>query len=131
MEHAGIDLGKRESQIAIITEAGELIEKRMRTERERLRQFLSDRPKATPALAGTWETGERSHHVVETEHDTHSPCETEGEADEPQEALSGDDGHAPQCDSDGKKRHGDGEDEVGVSGRSHEGLLIRNRLRQS
>ena len=36
MEHAGIDLGKRESQIAIITEAGELVEKRLRTERERL-----------------------------------------------------------------------------------------------
>jgi transposase len=46
MEHVGMDLGKRESQIAIITEAGELIEKRMRTERERLRQFFSDRPKA-------------------------------------------------------------------------------------
>jgi hypothetical protein len=32
-----MDLGKKESQIAIITEAGELVEKRMRTERERLR----------------------------------------------------------------------------------------------
>jgi len=41
-----MDLGKRESQIAIITEAGELIEKRMRTERERLRQFFADRPQA-------------------------------------------------------------------------------------
>jgi hypothetical protein len=41
-----MDLGKRESQIAIITEAGELIEKRLRTERERLRQFFTDRPKA-------------------------------------------------------------------------------------
>ncbi|MCG6926029.1 MAG: hypothetical protein LJF30_12035, partial [Acidobacteria bacterium] len=46
MEHVGMDLGKRESQIAIITEAGELIEKRLRTERERLRQFFTDRPKA-------------------------------------------------------------------------------------
>jgi transposase len=45
MEHAGIDLGKRESQIAIITEAGELVEKRLRTERERLRRFFVDRPK--------------------------------------------------------------------------------------
>jgi transposase len=41
-----MDLGKRESQIAIITDAGELIEKRVRTERERLRQFFADRPKA-------------------------------------------------------------------------------------
>jgi transposase len=46
MEHVGMDLGKRESQIAIITEAGELTEKRMRTERERLRQFFAGRPKA-------------------------------------------------------------------------------------
>ena len=46
MEHVGMDLGKRESQIAIITEAGELSEKRMRTERERLRQFFAGRPKA-------------------------------------------------------------------------------------
>ncbi len=46
MEHAGIDLGKRESQIAVITEAGELVEKRLRTERERLRRFFVDRPKS-------------------------------------------------------------------------------------
>ena len=36
MEHVGMDLGKKESQVAIITEAGELIEKRIRTKRERL-----------------------------------------------------------------------------------------------
>ena len=46
MEHVGMDRGKKESQIAILTEAGELIEKRMRTERERLRQFFADCPKA-------------------------------------------------------------------------------------
>lgn len=47
MEHAGIDLGKRESQVAIVTEAGELVEKRLRTERERLRRSFVDRPKST------------------------------------------------------------------------------------
>jgi transposase len=46
MEHVGMDLGKRESQIAIITEAGELVEKRLRTERERLQRFFADRPRA-------------------------------------------------------------------------------------
>lgn len=46
MEHVGMDLGKKESQIAILTEAGELIEKRMRTERERLGEYFKDRPKA-------------------------------------------------------------------------------------
>ena len=46
MEHVGMDLGKRESQVAIITEAGELVEKRLRTERERLRRFFVGRPKS-------------------------------------------------------------------------------------
>ena len=36
MEHIGMELGEKESQIAIITEAGELVEKRMRTKRDRL-----------------------------------------------------------------------------------------------
>ncbi len=46
MDNVGIDLGRKESQIAIISEAGELIEKRIRTERERLIQYFKDRPKA-------------------------------------------------------------------------------------
>jgi len=46
MEHVGMDLGKKESQIAVITEAGELVEKRKRTERERLTQYFKDRPMA-------------------------------------------------------------------------------------
>ena len=44
MEHVGMDLGKKESQNAILTEAGELIEKRMRTERDRLVAYFKDRP---------------------------------------------------------------------------------------
>jgi hypothetical protein len=39
MDHVGMDLGKKESQIAIITRAAELIEKRLRTLRERLREL--------------------------------------------------------------------------------------------
>jgi len=46
MDHVGMDLGKKESQIAIITRARELIEKRLRTLRERLREYFEDRPKA-------------------------------------------------------------------------------------
>jgi transposase len=41
-----MDLGKKESQIAIITDAGELIEKRIRPERERLIEFFKERPQA-------------------------------------------------------------------------------------
>jgi transposase len=46
MDNVGMDLGKKESQIAIITDAGELIEKRIRTERERLIEFFKERPHA-------------------------------------------------------------------------------------
>ncbi len=46
MEHVGMDLGKKESQSAIITEAGELVEKRLRTKRERLMRYFKDRPPA-------------------------------------------------------------------------------------
>jgi transposase len=44
MEHVGVDLGKKESQIAMLSEAGELVEKRLRTERERLTRYFKDRP---------------------------------------------------------------------------------------
>jgi hypothetical protein len=51
VEHVGIDLGKKESQVAVITESGELIERRMRTERDRLRQFFAARPSTTSSSA--------------------------------------------------------------------------------
>jgi transposase len=54
VDHIGMDLGKRESQIATITEAGELIEQRIRTERVRLQEFFGARPKARILIeAGT------------------------------------------------------------------------------
>jgi len=43
MKYTSKDLGKKESRIAIITEPGELVEKRMRTERERPWQFFAAR----------------------------------------------------------------------------------------
>ena len=46
MEHVGMDLGKSESQIAILTEEGELIEQRIRTERARLVDVFGRRPHA-------------------------------------------------------------------------------------
>ena len=46
MDHVGMDLGKRESQIAILTEDGELIDMRLRTERQRLVEVFGRRPKA-------------------------------------------------------------------------------------
>src|SRR5215472_7837060 len=46
MDHIGIDLHKRESQIYILVEDGEIIERRIRTEAERFAAVLGDRPRA-------------------------------------------------------------------------------------
>jgi transposase len=46
MDHIGIDVHKRESQICIETAEGEVIEKRIRTERERFAAVLGKRPRA-------------------------------------------------------------------------------------
>ena len=46
MDHVGIDLYKRESQICIETDQGEVLEKRIRTERERFVAVFGQRPRA-------------------------------------------------------------------------------------
>jgi transposase len=46
VDHCGIDLHKRESQICIETEVGEIIEQRIRTERERFEAVFGKRPRA-------------------------------------------------------------------------------------
>jgi transposase len=46
MEHIGIDVHKRESQICIVAEGGELLEQRIRTEPERFAAVLGKRPRA-------------------------------------------------------------------------------------
>ena len=46
MDHIGIDVHKNQSQICILTPEGELIEKRIRTTRERFRAVLSRRKQA-------------------------------------------------------------------------------------
>jgi transposase len=46
MDHIGIDVHKRESQICILAEGGELIEQRIRTEPERFAAVLGPRPRA-------------------------------------------------------------------------------------
>ncbi len=43
MEYVGFDLGKVNSQICLLTEDGELVEKRLKTERETLAQFFGQR----------------------------------------------------------------------------------------
>jgi len=46
MDHIGIDVHKKDSQICILAEGGELIEQRIRTEPERFAAVLGDRPRA-------------------------------------------------------------------------------------
>jgi transposase len=46
MEYVGIDLHKKESQICLLTEAGEVMECRIRTEPQRFAAVLGGRPRA-------------------------------------------------------------------------------------
>src|SRR6266849_1936153 len=46
MDHIGIDVHKRESQIYILAEGGEVFEQRIRTEPERFAAVLGARPRA-------------------------------------------------------------------------------------
>ena len=50
MDHIGIDVHKRESQIYILAEGGEVIEPRIRTEPERFDAVLGTRPRARIVL---------------------------------------------------------------------------------
>lgn len=56
MDHIGMDLGKKDSQIAILTVEGELLDKRIRTERTRLSEFFRARPKARILLEAATES---------------------------------------------------------------------------
>lgn len=56
MDHVGIDLHKRESQICIETEFGEVVEKRIRTERERFEAVFGGRPPAKILLEAMTES---------------------------------------------------------------------------
>ena len=46
MDHIGIDVHKRDSQIYILAEGGEVVEQRIRTEPERVAAVLGTRPRA-------------------------------------------------------------------------------------
>ena len=56
MDHVGMDLGKRESQIAILAEDGELIHRRIRTERPRLVEVFGRWPSAKILLEASTES---------------------------------------------------------------------------
>ncbi len=57
MEYVGIDLHKKESQICLLTEMGEVIERRIRTELQRFAEALGGRPRARILLEASTESG--------------------------------------------------------------------------
>ena len=56
MEHIGIDVHKRESQICILTPEGERIERRIQSTREKFTAMFADRPPARVLLEATTES---------------------------------------------------------------------------
>ena len=56
MEYIGIDVHKNQSQICILTEAGEMVEKRIRTEPGRLKEVLGGRAKAKVLIEASTES---------------------------------------------------------------------------
>ena len=56
MEYVGIDLHKKESQICLLTEAGEVMEPRIRTEPQRFAEILGGRPRARVLVEASTES---------------------------------------------------------------------------
>ncbi len=56
MDYVGIDVHKKESQICILAEGGELIERRVRTERGRFAEVFAGRPQARMLLEASTES---------------------------------------------------------------------------
>ena len=56
MEHIGIDVHKRESQICILTPEGEMIERRIQSTRQQFTKMFGSRPRARVLLEATTES---------------------------------------------------------------------------
>ena len=56
MDHIGIDIHKNQSQVCILTEAGELIERRILTDRSRLRELFGDRARGRILIEASTES---------------------------------------------------------------------------
>jgi len=68
MDTIGMDLHKRESQLCILTEAGELIERRIVTTRERFTEVLGRRPPARLLLEASTESEWVARHLESLGH---------------------------------------------------------------
>lgn len=56
MENIGIDVHKNESQICILTQTGEILERRISTRRERFAELLAERPRARIIIEASTES---------------------------------------------------------------------------
>jgi transposase len=69
MDTIGIDLHKRESQLCILTEDGELLEQRIQTSRARFTSVLGPRPRARVLLEAATESEWVARHLESLGHD--------------------------------------------------------------
>src|SRR5262245_42931364 len=69
MEYGAIDLHKKESQIRIITEAGEIIDQRILTTRERFRHVFFGRPRMRILVEASTESEWVAQHLEELGHE--------------------------------------------------------------
>src|SRR3989442_14464254 len=56
MVHVGVDLDKRSSQIAVLSEDGEIVQHRLANDAARLEKVFADLPPHTPIAIETWGT---------------------------------------------------------------------------
>ena len=76
MDHIGIDVHKRESQICILAEGGELGEQRIRTDADRFAAVLGGRPRARIVMEASTESEwvarcleSLGHEIIVADHD--------------------------------------------------------------
>ncbi len=69
MDTIGLDLHKRESQLCALTEAGEIVERRIVTSRERVAAVLGDRPRARILLEASTESEWVARHLESLGHE--------------------------------------------------------------
>ena len=69
MDCIGIDLHKTSSQICILTEDGELIERRIKTDRESFDKLFSDRPRARILVEASTESEWCARHLESLGHE--------------------------------------------------------------
>jgi hypothetical protein len=74
MDHIGIDVHKKESQLCILGEDGQLREPRIRTTPERFTAVLGDRPRARILLEASTESEWVARCLEGLGHDEERPC---------------------------------------------------------